>query len=223
MTYNKIVLCGRSENKDGRPGLWLADPCPIVSLQPLEFDEAWQEAKTKSPLLTLCLYSGRSENKYGRQGLWFTETFFTLCLQPLNGIWLNLIGSKYLTSSTKLKVGGGGHVNSSTKMASLTSESLSLFRLFLGATPERYLTNLGWSKYTYCPLPCFFLRTDTPTMVVDDTHVHVKRLSGLLLLFIMLLKYGDNGSKCEFLNAQSAFFSKIRKVASLSCMPTAVL
>ena len=68
----------------------------------------------------------------------------------------------------------------------------------------------------------FFLRTDTPTMVVDDIHMHVIRLSGLLLLFIMLLKYGDNGSKCEFLNARSAF-SKIRKVASLSCMPTAVL
>ena len=68
----------------------------------------------------------------------------------------------------------------------------------------------------------FFLRTDTPTMVVDDIHVHVIRLSGLLLLFVMLLKYGDNGSKCEFLNTRSAF-SKIRKVASLSCMPTAVL
>ena len=42
-------------------------------------------------------------------------------------------------------------------------------------------------------------------MVVDDTHVRVIRLSGLLLLFIMLSKYGDNGSKCEFRNARSAF------------------
>ena len=33
-----------------------------------------------------------------------------------------------------------------------------------------------------------FLRADTPTMVVDDTHVHVIRLSGLLSLFIMLFK-----------------------------------
>ena len=120
----------------------------------MKFDEAWQEAKTKSPLLTSC-FSGRSENKYGRHGLWFTETFLTFCL---NWIWLNLIESKYLTSSTKFKVGGGGgvRVNSSSNMASLTSEALSLFRLFLGATPEQYLTNRGWSKYTYCPLPCFF-------------------------------------------------------------------
>ena len=31
MTYNKIVLCGRSENKDGRPGLsqigWAMSDC----------------------------------------------------------------------------------------------------------------------------------------------------------------------------------------------------
>ena len=72
------------------------------------------------------------------------------------------------------------------------------------STSARYSTNLGWSKYTYCPLPCF-LRVDTPTMVVDDTHARVIRLSGLLLLFIMLSKYGENGSECEFRNARSAF------------------
>ena len=66
-------------------------------------------------------------------------------------------------------------------------ESLSLFRLFLGATSERYLTNLDWSKCTYYPLP-YFLRADTQTMVVDDTHVHVIRLSGLLSLLKMLFK-----------------------------------
>ena len=68
--------------------------------------KAWQDAKTKSPLLSLC-FSGRSKNKYGRHGLWFTETFLTFNLQPLNGIWLNLIESKCSTSSTKFKVERG--------------------------------------------------------------------------------------------------------------------
>ena len=157
----------------------------------MEFDEAWQEAKTKSPLLTLCFFfSGQSENKYGRHGFWFTGTFFTFCLQLLNGIWLNLIESKYLTSSTKFKVGGG--CEPWLKQVYILSSAIFL--------RDRYSNNGGW----------WYSRARN------------KVFGPLGILYIMLLKYGDNGSKCEFRNARSAF-SKIRKVASLSCMPTAVL
>ena len=134
---------------------WLIHVRLFLCNRCMEFDEAWPEAKTKSPLLTLCFYSGRSENKYGRHGLWFTETFLTLCLQPLNGIWLNLIECKY-------------RVNSSRNMTSLTSESLSLFRLSL-VQPLNGIWRTLVEASIHTVLYHVFLRTDTPTMVVDDT------------------------------------------------------
>ena len=65
-----------------------------------EFNETWQEARSKRPLPSLC-FSGRSEKQDGRPGLWLAETFSTSPLKPLNGIQRNLTGSKISTSSTK--------------------------------------------------------------------------------------------------------------------------
>ena len=143
-------------------------------------------------------FSGRSENKYGRHGLWFTGTFFTFCLQLLNGIWLNLIESKYLTSSTKFKVGGGvGSIRHQIRHPLVeASIHIVLYHVFF---TDRYSNN-GGGWYS---------------------RARNKVFGPLVILFTMLLKYRDNGSKCEFRNARSAF-SKIRKVASLSCI-TAVL
>ena len=62
-----------------------------------EFKETWQEARSQSPLPSLC-FSGRSEKQDGRPGLWLAETFST---SPLNGIQRNFTGSKISTSSTK--------------------------------------------------------------------------------------------------------------------------
>ena len=50
-----------------------------------EFNETWQEARSQSPLPSLC-FSGRSKKQYGRPGLWLAETFSTSPLKPLNGI-----------------------------------------------------------------------------------------------------------------------------------------
>ena len=58
-----------------------------------EFNETWQEARSQRPLPSLC-FSGRSEKQDGRPGLWLAETFSTFPLKPLNGIQLNLTGSK---------------------------------------------------------------------------------------------------------------------------------
>ena len=58
-----------------------------------EFNETWQEARSQSPLQSLC-FSGRSEKQDGRPGLWLAETFSTSPLKPLNGIQRNLTGSK---------------------------------------------------------------------------------------------------------------------------------
>ena len=65
-----------------------------------EFNETWQEARSQSPLPSLC-FSGRSEKQDGRPGLWLTETFSTSPLKPLNRIQQNLIGSKISEPSTK--------------------------------------------------------------------------------------------------------------------------
>ena len=65
-----------------------------------EFNETWQEARSQSPLPSLC-FSGRSEKQDGRPGLWLAETFSTSPLKPLNGIQQNLIGSKISKPSTK--------------------------------------------------------------------------------------------------------------------------
>ena len=50
-----------------------------------EFNETWQEARTKHPLPSLC-FSGRSEKQDGRPGLWLAETFSTSPLKLLKGI-----------------------------------------------------------------------------------------------------------------------------------------
>ena len=65
-----------------------------------EFYETWQEARSQRPLPSSC-FSGRLEKQDGRPGLWLDETFSTSPLKLLNGILLNLTGSKISTSSTK--------------------------------------------------------------------------------------------------------------------------
>ena len=65
-----------------------------------EFNETWQEARSQRPLPSLC-FSGPSEKQDGHPGLWMAETFSTSPLTPLNGIQLNLTGSKISMSSTK--------------------------------------------------------------------------------------------------------------------------
>ena len=65
-----------------------------------EFNKTWQEARSQRPLPSLC-FSGRSEKQDGCPGLWLAETFSTSPMKPLNGIQLNLTGSKISTSSTK--------------------------------------------------------------------------------------------------------------------------
>ena len=64
-----------------------------------EFNETWQEARSKRLLPSLC-YWGRSQKQDGRPGLWLAETFST-SLKSLNGIQRNLTGRKLLTFSTK--------------------------------------------------------------------------------------------------------------------------
>ena len=66
----------------------------------MEFNETWQEARSKSPLPSFC-FAGRSEKQDGRPGLWLAETFSTSLKKLLNGIQRNLTGSKLsMPSST---------------------------------------------------------------------------------------------------------------------------
>ena len=66
----------------------------------MEFKETWKEARSQSPLPSLC-FSGWSEKQDGRPSLWLAETFSTSSLKPLNGIQQNLTGKKISMSSTK--------------------------------------------------------------------------------------------------------------------------
>ena len=95
-----LCFSGRSENQDGRPGLWLAETFRFLLLNRwTEFNETWQEARYKR-LLPILWYWGRSQKQDCRPGLWLAETFST-SLKSLNGIQRNLTGSKLFTFSTK--------------------------------------------------------------------------------------------------------------------------
>ena len=65
-----------------------------------EFDKTWQEARSQSPLPSLC-FLGWLEKQDGRPSLWLAESFLTSSLKPLNGIQQNLTGKKISMSSTK--------------------------------------------------------------------------------------------------------------------------
>ena len=63
-----------------------------------EFNETWQEARSQSPLPSLC-FSDQLEKQDGRPGLWLAETFSTSPLKLPNRIQRNLTGSKISMSS----------------------------------------------------------------------------------------------------------------------------
>ena len=100
--YQVFVFSGRLEKQDGRLASdWLRHFQLLLWRNHwTEFNETWQEARSQSPLPSLC-FSGRSEKQDGRPGLWLAETFSTSPLKPLNRIQRNLIGSKISTPSTK--------------------------------------------------------------------------------------------------------------------------
>ena len=92
----KFVFFGPVGKKDGRSGL-----CRLLLWNRwTEFNETWQEVRSKRLVPSLC-YWGRSQKQDDRPGLWLAETFSTSYLKSLKGIQRNLIGSKFLTSSTK--------------------------------------------------------------------------------------------------------------------------
>ena len=138
-----------------------------------ELNETWQEARSQSPLPSLC-FSGRSEKQNGRPGLWLAETFSTSPLKPLNGNQRNLTGNKILTSSTKFMFFGpirktrwppwpliGWHIfdfSSETAERNLTklkeskiSTSSTKFVFFgpIGETKWQPLPLIGWDIFDF--------------------------------------------------------------------------
>ena len=84
-------------------------PWPLIGWDIFDFSSETAErnspkldrkARSQHPRPSLC-FMGWSEKQDGHTGLWLAETFSTSPLKPLNGIQRNLIGSKFLTSSTK--------------------------------------------------------------------------------------------------------------------------
>ena len=101
MPSTKFVFSGWPENKMATLASdWLRHFRLLLCNSWMEFNETWQEARSKPPLPSMC-FSGRSEKQDGRPGLWLAETFSTSPLTPLNRIQRNLTGSKISTPSTK--------------------------------------------------------------------------------------------------------------------------
>ena len=84
-------------------------PWPLIGWDIFDFSSETAERNSpkldrKQDLNTLdqvCVLWADRKNKIATPGLWLAETFSTSPLKPLNGIQRNLIGSKFLTSSTK--------------------------------------------------------------------------------------------------------------------------
>ena len=133
-----FVFLGRSEKQDGRLASdWLRYFRLLLWNRWMEFNETWQEARSKRPLPSLC-FLGRSGKQDGRPGLWLAETFSTSPLKPLNRIQWHLIGSKISTPSTKFFFGA----DRKNKMAALASDWLRHFFYFSSETAERNSTKL---------------------------------------------------------------------------------
>ena len=71
---------------------WLRNFRLLLCNRWTEFNETWQETRSKRLLPILC-YLGRSQKQDGRHGLWLAEAFLTSSLKSLNGIQRNLTGS----------------------------------------------------------------------------------------------------------------------------------
>ena len=99
--YQVCVFRADGKNKTAAPAsYWLRHFRLLLWNCWTEFNESWQEARSQSPLPSLC-FSGRSEKQDGRPGLWLAETFSNSPLKPLNRIQQNLIGSKISKPSIK--------------------------------------------------------------------------------------------------------------------------
>ena len=115
-----------------------------------ELNETWEEARSQSPLPSLC-FSGGSEKQDGRPGLWLAETFWTSPLKLLNRIQQNLIGSKISKPSTKFVFFRADRIN---KMAAPASDWLRHFRLLCRNRWTEF--NESWQEAkSQCPLPSF--------------------------------------------------------------------
>ena len=96
--YKVCVFRADQKNKNGRPGLWLAEPFSTSPKKPLNGIQRKLSGSKISTSSTKFVFLGRSEEQDGRPDLWLVETFSTSPLKPLNGIQRNLTGSKISTS-----------------------------------------------------------------------------------------------------------------------------
>ena len=84
---------------------FLKYPLDILHVAPLNTERILTELDMKQMrnfLYQVCgvFLGGGSENKDGLSGFGLGETFINFSSKPINGIWRNLTGSKYTTSST---------------------------------------------------------------------------------------------------------------------------
>ena len=98
---HSFCYSGRSEKRNGRPGLWLVE---TILTSPLKHFNRIQRNLTESKISmssTNLVFFGSIGKTDGRPGIWLAETFSASSLKPLNRIQRNLTGSKISTSSTK--------------------------------------------------------------------------------------------------------------------------
>ena len=109
----KFVFFGRSENQDGRPGLWLAEKIltsPLKPLNAIQRNLNWLKVPTFSAKFVF--RAGRKTKMAAPASDWLT--FFTFPLKLLNRSRQNLTEIKIATSATRFVA------DRKTEMATLT-------------------------------------------------------------------------------------------------------
>ena len=127
----------------------------------MEFNETWQEARSKSHLPSLCFLS-QLEKQDGHSG-WLAETFSAYPLKPLNVIQWNSTERKISTSSTKFvffgRIGktrwppwpliGWGIFEFSSETA---EQNLTESKIFTSSTKFVFFGPIGKSRWLPWPL-----------------------------------------------------------------------
>ena len=160
--YQVCVFSADREKQDGRLASdWLRYFRLFLWNRWMEFNETWQESRSKPPLPSLCFSSDR-KNKMAALASDWPRHFSTSPLKPLNQIQWNLIGSKISTPSTKFVFFWADRKN---KMSALASDWLRHFRLLCWKPLNGIQQNLTGSKlsmpyttFVFFRLCCFLVQ-----------------------------------------------------------------
>ena len=149
--YQVCVFSGRSEKQDGRPGLWLAEIFSTSPLKPItEFNETWQEARSQTPLPSLCFFGLIGKTRWPPWPL-IGWDIFDFSSKTAEQNWMKLDRKQDLNVLHQVCVFRDDWKN---KMAAIASDWLRHFQLLLWNPWTEF--NETWQEARFQhPLPSF--------------------------------------------------------------------